>query len=221
MNIAAIWASSSDYGLIANNSIAPVVTLDNQDESCDYTLRDVERHFSDLQLGQLNKRGWVTQERYLATRQLGFAKSQVYWECHELFTSEEFSRGLPKGFEATYDVMLLPIEKPTVRFASGTKLQEIWSIMDFNYSSCAFTNLSDRVIALAGLAEHMRDKTKDVYLAGLSKRDLIYQLCWNILSASSRVSTYFAPSWTWLSVTGVVSCHRAYHDPNDKAGSLL
>ncbi|KAK4160725.1 hypothetical protein QBC43DRAFT_359210, partial [Cladorrhinum sp. PSN259] len=45
----------------------------------------------------LNKRGWVVQERCLATRQLSFTRNQVYWECAELFAPEQFPSGFPEG----------------------------------------------------------------------------------------------------------------------------
>jgi hypothetical protein len=34
-----------------------------------------------VELGDLNKRGWVFQERALSRRTMYFTKTQVYWEC--------------------------------------------------------------------------------------------------------------------------------------------
>jgi hypothetical protein len=35
----------------------------------------------DVENGQLNRRGWVLQERALARRTIYFADRQTYWEC--------------------------------------------------------------------------------------------------------------------------------------------
>jgi hypothetical protein len=103
-----------------------------------------------------------------------------------------------------------PTGKPTFRFKRAKGLRRIWPRLVSSYSSCAFTNLSDRVIALAGLEEQVRDAAKDVYLAGPWKRRSIKQLCWMAEKQSVRVSAFFAPSWTWLSVTGPVAYDEAY-----------
>ncbi|KAL2070179.1 hypothetical protein VTL71DRAFT_13205 [Oculimacula yallundae] len=44
----------------------------------------------------LNRRGWVIQERLLSPRTISFG-SQIFWECHELEACETWPDGLPAG----------------------------------------------------------------------------------------------------------------------------
>ncbi|KAH7303228.1 heterokaryon incompatibility protein-domain-containing protein [Stachybotrys elegans] len=59
----------------------------------------VDHWTNDLELGPLNLRAWVMQERFLATRVLHFTKSQVCWECIETRSSEIFPKGIPAQAE--------------------------------------------------------------------------------------------------------------------------
>lgn len=43
----------------------------------------------------LNSRAWVCQERHLSTQIMHFSNDQLFWECHENSTSENYPRNLP------------------------------------------------------------------------------------------------------------------------------
>ncbi|KAI1660233.1 HET-domain-containing protein [Daldinia decipiens] len=43
---------------------------------------------NEVERAPLNKRGWVVQERFLTTRTIHFAKSQIFWECLEEINRE-------------------------------------------------------------------------------------------------------------------------------------
>jgi hypothetical protein len=72
------------------------------------------------------------------------------------------------------------------------------------YSRLDLTHESDRLVALAGLAEAINRKRKgDVYLAGLWKNTLVWDLLWSAHGEESRrLGRAVAPTWSWASVTG-------------------
>jgi hypothetical protein len=45
----------------------------------------------DVEQGELNKRGWVLQERALSRRTIHFTQTQTYWECGEGVWCETFT----------------------------------------------------------------------------------------------------------------------------------
>ena len=100
-NIAATWASDSSDGCFNKRdpfTITPTtieLNIENR-QSKEYQISDLRIYNGEITEAPLNKRGWVVQERYLARKQLSFAKTQAYWECPELIASEQFPIGLPE-----------------------------------------------------------------------------------------------------------------------------
>jgi hypothetical protein len=81
-----------------------------------------------------------------------------------------------------------------------------WDNVVMAYTKCNLTEEQDKLIAISGLAESFRTKTKDEYLAGLWRRVLPYQLLWRVKQPhlTSRPQRYVAPSWSWAAVKGAV-----------------
>jgi hypothetical protein len=177
----------------------------------------------DITKAPLNRRGWVVQERYLARKQLSFAKNKVYWECAEVIASEQFPMGLPEYVRNVASSIKLqsPIAKPRLDFECEQDLRHGWCSLIETYSDCHLTRLSDKMIALAGLAGQFRDMTGDTYLAGLWKVDLIKQLCWTSSNdayypddrkhSRSKTLRYYAPTWSWASFDGPVRSDERYY----------
>ncbi|KAF3005173.1 hypothetical protein E8E13_010638 [Curvularia kusanoi] len=70
----------------------------------------------------------------------------------------------------------------------------------------SLTHFGDKLVAISGIAQMVRSRLEDEYLAGMWRRDLLYDLGWFVYSDATRPSTYRAPSWSFLSVDGHVSC---------------
>jgi hypothetical protein len=81
----------------------------------------------------------------------------------------------------------------------------------------AFTQLgltfsSDRLPAIGGLAAAYAKSTRYTYLAGLWKEDLPSALLWEFdrqsitKRTSRRHEHYYAPTWSWASITGPIKC---------------
>jgi hypothetical protein len=51
------------------------------DEALYYLCDAIDDFSGDVEQGELNKRGWVFQERALSRRTIYFAEKQTYWEC--------------------------------------------------------------------------------------------------------------------------------------------
>jgi hypothetical protein len=63
------------------------------DDGSQFHLCDVIDKFdSDVEQGELNKRGWVLQERALSRRTMHFTETQTYWECGEGVWCETFTK---------------------------------------------------------------------------------------------------------------------------------
>lgn len=79
--IAATSANGSDDGFIKPRASRRCVPVQKQGKSLFYICEAIDDFRSDVELGDLNKRGWVFQERALSHRTIYFSGAQVYWEC--------------------------------------------------------------------------------------------------------------------------------------------
>ncbi|KAI0385461.1 HET-domain-containing protein [Hypomontagnella monticulosa] len=219
-NIAASWGERSDAGCFSARPLhtrpdrSTTIMVDKGRGPEEYLARYVGAYESDITNAPLNTRGWVVQERYLARRQLSFAKSQVYWECLELTASEDRPEGTqPQNpFRRTLSCL-----KPGLTSVEEAHLRGLWSLVVMTYSRCALTKSSDKAVALAGLAGEMKSATNDNYLAGLWEKDIETQLLWKRYGLNPprqyRMPTYIAPSWSWMSFDGPVAYDPRYGQP--------
>jgi hypothetical protein len=208
-NIAATWASDGTQGCFNTRDPFTVagaaIFLGEPAEQ--YHVTPGQLYYCDFHRdAPLNSRGWVVQERCLSTRQLSFTKNQVYWECAELFASEQFPNGVPEDVWKDGQEWLavsLTTPKPTLNHSLEVHNRQAWCSLVNIFSRCALTHASDKMVALASLARARRQRTRDVYLAGLWKQDLQKQLLWNVRHGR-RPEIYHAPSWSWASVDGSI-----------------
>jgi hypothetical protein len=163
----------------------------------------------------LNKRAWVQQERLLSRRVLHFGSQQLFWECHEKEACESFPEGLPTKY-MEQDMWTSYKNLHEFKNVDG-RLYPQWERVARAYSRGALTKEEDKVIALAGIAQEIEVLYGDQYLAGMWRRYLGEFLVWQIEDGrqdngrpSRRPSVYRAPSWSWLSVDGVVDPGTAF-----------
>jgi hypothetical protein len=88
----------------------------------------------------------------------------------------------------------------------------MWRKILIEYSRLKLTYSSDKLPALAGLADQMRQTTHQKYLAGLWEHSLILDLLWYRAndwekfesdpnpSSDPSDPTWRAPSWSWVSI---------------------
>lgn len=182
----------------------------------------------DINLAPLNSRAWVAQERHLSPRILHFTHSMLYWECMESFTSETHPECIPLSHSVYAGKSPRPLKTlvndcqagrvtsdrdgsdqpavPIFRRMEPNVLYSAW--LDFRsfYTRAHLTHESDIFVALRGVAEEVEDIFEDEMIAGLWRKRLIRELCWETISDSGptrphRPLTWRAPSWSWASTT--------------------
>lgn len=180
----------------------------------------------------LNGRGWVLQERLLATRILYFGHHQAFFECREVQAAESAPLGLSMADQTMTETVylrdmggaLLTEAQPKAR-----KLLDVWSRIVRTYTKARLTYAKDKVIALAGIAGQLASVYQDDYLAGLWRGSLVHCLCWSRRDksqpkqessrTSARPEGYRAPSFSWLSIDRPV--HFLEHKRADALCEIL
>lgn len=205
-NIAATWARDGTGGCFSESdpaltSLTTVSITSSSGEMAEYQIGNADAKQGDIEAAALNTRAWVFQERYLSPRQIQFAASQVYWECHELVASEQFPAGLPSDMCGSRSSKRVLDNR-----GDQIELRRKWDWMVREYSETKVTRVSDRTIAFSGLVGYMRSYIEDEYLAGLWRQDLSRQLLWFprrghlLRQRTASNGAYLAPSWSWMSV---------------------
>lgn len=146
-------------------------------------------------------RGWVYQEMRLSRRILHFCNGEVVWQCRQLTAEVSTGYHTENMSRDPMDAVPRPINGSTIE----------WHGVVHNYSSLLLTYPTDRLPALAAIAEQMiklRDPA-DQYLAGLWGKTLLLDLQWFRSDTSAdggghykgkRIVSKGIPSWSWASI---------------------
>lgn len=157
----------------------------------------------------LLRRGWVLQETFLPARVLHFLPDEVTFKCAALSHCE-----CKLQTHGTIAHRPLDLEEP--REITPSDLKEFWRDIIEQYTQRDFTFHSDRLAAMAGLADNVHSRHPDIeYYAGLWSDELPSTLLWVVDreinfgrlwgNKSDRNTPSVAPSWSWGSVTGRVA----------------
>ncbi|SPN99258.1 uncharacterized protein DNG_02295 [Cephalotrichum gorgonifer] len=174
----------------------------------------------------LATRGWAFQERLLARRVLHFASDQIFFECLEGTILEDGLR-IPYRHLSAY-----PDKEPISKGESGKredtartpraegqdKAIHHWHSLVKEYNRLKLTFPSDVFPALSGVAKVYQSLLDDEYVAGIWRKTMIEELCWQSLSCTA-VSEYRAPSWSWASVYG--STPAGFNGTHRDVGTIL
>jgi hypothetical protein len=146
----------------------------------------------------LNTRAWAFQERLLARRIMFFTRGGMYWKCREF---EILEHGI----------------KHFMRFHEN----DSWLEMLREYSKKELTNAGDRLYALQGVVEDMRDARGDHYYdsCGVWESDLYKQLLWRRAEPILETEILDLPTWTWAATGGAKFWCLEKNDPG--AGTSL
>ncbi|MDB5271548.1 MAG: hypothetical protein JWP58_4588, partial [Hymenobacter sp.] len=161
-------------------------------------------------IAPLITRAWAYQERMPAPRVLHFALNEVVYDCFQEKRCE--CNGTYRGVidmvekREVYDTLISPVKTEYPDTAM------MWRKIVIEYSRRKLTFSSDKLPALAGLADQMRQTTHQKYLAGLWEHSLIFDLLWYRAndwekfesdpnpSSDPSDPTWRAPSWSWVSI---------------------
>lgn len=179
----------------------------------EYTTVDSERWTDFVKNSPLNRRAWVCQERLLSPRILHFGVDEIFWECSSGRASESFPRGEPtvdkRGSGANETLVRAKME-----VSDDKSTLNSWLDVVETFARCDLTYTSDKLFAIAGLAQHFQSRFGGVdYLAGLWHMGLERQLLWRVdTGTTTRSKTYRAPSWCWSSIDGPIWSNWAQED---------
>ncbi|TGO47015.1 hypothetical protein BCON_0297g00100 [Botryotinia convoluta] len=196
-------ASSSIYGnqgCFFNRRDAPrchiSLKVDGKINALYNCTKSTTHALDDLNVCPLESRGWVLQECLLSPRTVHFTRERVFWDCYTKFVSESspFDFNTAENSRATGSWLKEPL-------SIGN-----WDRIVVNYSGHRLTYESDRLIALAGIADQIQQQTEDEYFAGMWYNNLLAQLLWSLRGdrVDRRISPRRAPTWSWASVTSQV-----------------
>ncbi|KAI0438948.1 HET domain-containing protein [Xylaria telfairii] len=147
----------------------------------------------------LLSRGWVLQERILPPRVVYYDADELKWECNVATDCQCGGMSVISNFKVDYMLALGGSLGPAA-------FPVMWMRIVQRYSRLHLTYGTDRVIALAGIADQaLKAGFGGRYLAGLWESNLAYQICWEISDTHQKAAKYLAPSWSWLSVFGSVN----------------
>ena len=126
---------------------------------------------------RLETRAWCYQERLLPKGILHIAPTQMYWECGTCTASESFPAG---------QVLMSPVSTAQDNVAEQaaltvkpTNFSKDWLRLISTYSARQVTRASDRLPAIAGLADKVKKElSESVYLQGVWSDDLHAGLLW-------------------------------------------
>lgn len=218
MTIAAEDASDSSTGLLRQQSItnrdAQEFAIYSNDAKSDLVLRlekasakcapKAYHNFEHEVPSTLEKRAWALQELLLSRRVLQFHAEQMSFICNRHFRSETLHKpilyrsDLPKP----YCLWETSIPKNILTIPDQDQ-NEVWIHLIANVSRRFLTYESDKLPSIAAVAQLLRRRHGDTYLAGLWQQDLNRQIAWYVDTTRerrSRIPTAKAgPSWSWAS----------------------
>lgn len=153
---------------------------------------------TDLRKTLWNERGWVFQENQLSTRKLIFGQCSIYFVCDHT----EHARGKDVTFddlEPHIGKVLPETDSKAVYAAWNSSILYCYS----SYDASTFSQVTDVLPGLAGLARLFGGRLKDVYYAGHWERDLYRNLSWYNYSSSTgshpmQPAALMIPSWSRL-----------------------
>ena len=168
--------------------------------------RSIEKHNSLEVFG----RAWVLQELLLPGRSLNFGKEELHWYCCELQATETLPY-LQTYFESMYKdaedtIPHLRQRWRKIQNCSDISRFQTWGKIVEEYSTKQMTKLSDKFVAVAGLASELGTAWNAEHLAGIWSFRFRRGLLWRCKRAASLQRLLnIAPGWSWGSVDCSVS----------------
>lgn len=85
------------------------------------------------------------------------------------------------------------------------RLHEQWTHLIEIYSMRSMKYASDKLVALASIAQRFGDSLRTQYVAGLWEVHMLENLMWRTNRGATEISIYRAPSWSWASLDGRIT----------------
>ncbi|KAI1451719.1 hypothetical protein F4805DRAFT_463486 [Annulohypoxylon moriforme] len=203
--IAASSARSSNEGFLLPRKPRSCVELSTKSLGNLFVCPNIDNFHKDVELGELNRRGWVLQERVLSRRTIYFSSTQVYWECGTGVHCETLAR-LHNSKAAFLGDANFP-ESALEYYRDGRQVlvQDLYE----RYSGLAFTKPSDRSVAILGLQKRLERAFQTQAEFGLFSVYFARGLLWKRrdIKFMKRIPWPHGrqvPSWSWCSKEGAI-----------------
>lgn len=168
-NIVATDSTEPTMGIFRTRSSSAIIPFTVTKKGMLFDTHVVFNYFwtQTLYSSQLNRRGWVLQERLLSRRVIHFGADQIYWECLEMDACEWWPSG--RGYrQEKFKMLDLSAREPLVHLTHmDTRAEEAWIEIVRKYTSCQLTRSDDKLIALQGLTKVLEKRFQKRCLAGL------------------------------------------------------
>lgn len=154
-------------------------------------------------------RGWAFQDSILSLRILFFGTSMCHFFCEKKEASENGYLVDSTSYHCAGRFLMRPPPCNPDMALESLDVYDRWHLAR-GILRRKWTYRDDFLPSLSGLAKGYANIMNDVYLAGLWKNDLQYDLTWGvlwpdpgdlngILQRNRHQSPYVAPSWSWAS----------------------
>ena len=170
----------------------------------------------------LSRRGWVLQERLMATQTLHFTRYGTFSETRTAVWSENgrvkqkskfIASSTFAGPGALYDLRQILASTKVVRY-SETPYD--WLALVEMYTDCELTREEDKLIAIAGIADKIALSTRYRWCAGLWSDQISFGLNWLPAQSLDKPTRDRAPSWSWAAWEGAVQ-YPDWHNTSQRA----
>jgi hypothetical protein len=165
----------------------------------------------------LDARGWAMQERLLARRVLEFGSRQTRWMCKNDCNGScdgwtPYVERSPQRHNHLPKTIMLSGGRVSKSRSNLDRLYSDWKTLLTCFTFRQLTIESDRILAIAGLAEKYSAFFPGRYLAGIWSFWLPYDLLWLVPAPEpvDRPQKYQAPSWSWAAINGPISFSACY-----------
>lgn len=181
------------------------ITIPTGSDGRYYICEAIDDFRGDVEESELNKRGWVLQERALSHRSIYFTTKQAYWECGKGIQSETLSRLLNSKAAFLGDP---DFPKSSLKYLKGGRIR-LFEILYERYSNLEFTVKTDRAVAIIGLEKRLLKAfgtrggfgILDLYL----HRSLLWQRFGNsVMKRLCYPTDQPVPSWSWMASDGAI-----------------
>jgi hypothetical protein len=148
-----------------------------------------------------SRRAWVYQERILSPRVAHFHNLELIFECKSSFHCECDSIN-----ETEFDAVPNRSYDTLGGSPNLTTIEQAWNDVITKYSNLELSFQSDKLPALAGIANYFQNLTQSDYLAGTWKSHLPQCLLWYVNQPlyphlqGGRIQDSCIPTWSWASM---------------------
>ncbi|KAH6611840.1 hypothetical protein C7974DRAFT_85661 [Boeremia exigua] len=160
----------------------------------------------------LSSRAWAFQESLLSSRTLFYGRNNFLWQCAKQFCDQSVGR-IQRQYPGN-----IPKEYLHVSLESNIRTQvwlyRTWENCVLEYRRRALTVHSDRIMALAGVAQRFAETQHLTYLAGHFREHMPLSLVWHQREKGAVLEDKVinAPSWSWFSARISVAAFEGASD---------